>query len=42
MAKFYGQIGFVKTEEEADTGLTLPVVTERDYYGDVNRVVRRW
>jgi hypothetical protein len=42
MAKFYGQIGFVKTEEEADTGLTLPVITERDYYGDVNRVVRRW
>ena len=42
MAKFYGQIGFVKTEEEAGTGITTSNVFERDYYGDVNRVVRRW
>lgn len=41
--KFYGQIGFVKTAEKPDApGVWIPTETERDCYGDVNRVVRRW
>lgn len=43
MAKFYGQIGFVITPDEPDeNGLCEAVATERDYYGDVIRVARRW
>lgn len=41
--KFYGQIGFVITEENPDApGVWTPCETERDCYGDVNRVNRRW
>lgn len=44
MAKFYGQIGFVKTAEEPeDSGIWADeTIVERDYYGDVNRIYRRW
>ena len=43
MAKFYGQIGFVKTvESPADSGIWVEDKCERDYYGDVNRIVRHW
>ena len=42
MAKFFGQIGFIKTVEETGTGKWTDEVSERDCYGDVNRVVRRW
>lgn len=43
MAKFYGQIGFAKTvEEPADSGIWIDKVIERNYYGDVTRIVRRW
>ena len=43
MAKFYGQLGFVRTvEEPEDSGIWIEKATERDYYGDVNRVSRRW
>lgn len=43
MAKFYGQIGFVKTvEDPPDSGVWVEKKIERDYYGDVNRIVRRW
>ena len=43
MAKFYGQIGFVQTVEyPADSGIWIDQATERTYYGDVNRAVRKW
>ena len=43
MAKFFGQIGFAKTvEEPADSGIWIDKVFERNYYGDVTRIVRRW
>lgn len=43
MAKFYGQIGFIINPDEPDErGLCEPIVTERNYYGDVNRISRRW
>jgi len=40
MAKFYGEIGFVKTETD-DYGVSKEVVTKRNYYGDVSRIGRR-
>lgn len=41
--KFFGQIGFAKTVEEPEgSGIWIDKVFERDYYGDVNRIVRRW
>ena len=40
MAKFYGKVGYAKTEEKA-RGVYAEVVTERDYYGDVTRNTRR-
>ena len=42
MAKFFGQVGFVRTIEEPGTGKWVEKEYERDYYGDVNRVIRRW
>lgn len=43
MAKFYGQIGFIKTvEDPSGSGIYVEQKTERDYYGDVNKIVRRW
>lgn len=43
MAKFYGQIGFVQTvEDPPESGIWEEQVTERNYYGDVNKAVRRW
>lgn len=43
MAKFFGQIGFVKTvEDPPESGIWKEQVCQRDYYGDVNRVIRRW
>ena len=41
MAKFYGIIGFIKTEETSP-GVWTENVAERYYYGDVNRNTRRW
>ncbi len=41
--KFFGKIGFVKTEEsETKKGVCLPKEKEREYYGDVIRNSRRW
>lgn len=40
MAKFYGKVGYSKTEEKA-RGVYVEVVTERMYYGDVTRNTRR-
>ena len=41
MNKFYGTVGFVK-EEETKPGVWTPVTTERNYYGDIIRIDRRW
>lgn len=41
MAKFYGKIGYTETVETAP-GVWTPVITERDYSGDVIRNTRRW
>ena len=41
MARFYGRVGFVMTEE-VEPGIWRPKETIRSYYGDVNDNVRRW
>lgn len=40
MAKWFGAIGFAETLETAP-GVWVEQITERHYYGDVNRNVRR-
>lgn len=40
MAKFYGKIGYVVTQETRP-GIWKEVVTERNYYGDLTRNNRR-
>lgn len=43
MAKFYGPIGFVCSEEtEPGSGIWEDVVEERNYRGDVTKVYNRW
>lgn len=45
MGRFYGVIGFVKTEEtdpEEHPGVWEPILTERAYYGDTIRNTHRW
>lgn len=43
MAKFFGQIGFVHTvEDPPESGVWVEEEEERDYYGDVDRIMRRW
>lgn len=41
MSKFFGTIGFVKTEERSP-GIHVETPIERQYYGDVVKNVRRW
>lgn len=41
MAKFFGKVGYVKTEETTP-GVWTEQVTEREYYGDVNRRHGKW
>lgn len=41
MAKFYGKIGYVLTEETTP-GVYTNNIIEREYRGDVNRIMRRW
>lgn len=41
MAKFYGKIGFVKTEDQGD-GVWVEKPIEREYVGDVVKNNRRW
>jgi len=41
MAKFYGLVGYVETQQTAP-GVNTPVPTERNYSGDVLRNSRRW
>ena len=40
MAKFFGKIGYAKTVETAP-GVWKEQITEREYYGDMNRNTRR-
>ena len=40
MAKYYGQIGYSETIETRP-GVHTEVITERNYYGDVIRNIRR-
>lgn len=41
MSKFYGTIGFLKTEETSP-GVWTPNIVERQYYGDIVNNRRRW
>lgn len=42
MGKFYGKVGFVKTEENPNQpGVYEEVATEKDYYAEVIRNVKR-
>lgn len=41
MAKFYGVVGYVDTQETAP-GVYAEVATERKYYGDVLKNVKRY
>jgi len=41
MAKFYGVIGFVETEETSP-GVWTEKITERAYYGDILQNTKRW
>lgn len=40
MAKYYGKIGYA-TSEEVKPGVWKKRITEREYFGDVNRNTRR-
>lgn len=40
MAKFFGKIGYAETVETAP-GVWVPQITEREYFGDVTRDLRR-
>lgn len=41
MAKFYGMVGYIDTQETAP-GVYTEVKTERYYYGDINRITKRY
>lgn len=41
MAKYCGEIGFLKTVETAP-GVSMPRIEKRTYYGDILRNNRRW
>lgn len=41
MAKFYGKIGYMKTEE-TKPGKWTKVIVEKSYSGDLNSYRRRW
>lgn len=41
MAKFYGKIGYAETTE-TEPGIWEEVITERDYYGDIIKMTKRW
>ena len=43
MAKWYGRVGYISTEEvETAPGVWEAVPTEREYYGDLNRNHKRF
>ena len=41
MSKFYGKVGYIRTEEKRP-GIYEEIVTERFYYGDITRRSLRW
>lgn len=41
MAKYYGSVGYAEIKENPP-GVWVDGITERQYYGDVIRNVRRW
>lgn len=41
MAKFYGKVGYEELVDQYNTGVYMPVITERFYYGDINKINRR-
>lgn len=41
MAKFYGTIGFSKTEETSP-GVWQEKITEKNYYGDILQFTHQW
>lgn len=41
MARFYGKVGYLTTQETGE-GIFSEVITEKDYYGDVIRATKRW
>lgn len=41
MGKWYGEIGYISTEETSP-GVWQEVVTKRNYYGDVLKNTSRW
>lgn len=42
MAKWFGKIGYaVTTENPIGSGIWKEEITEKDYYGDLNRISRR-
>ena len=41
MAKFFGKIGYVKTEETRP-GISEPVIVEKAYSGELNRFTRKY
>ena len=41
MSKYFGKIGYGVTEE-IRPGVSLPSITDREYYGDIVRNIRRY
>lgn len=41
MAKFFGKLGFMETVE-TEPGIWEEHIIERDYYGDILQITRRW
>lgn len=41
MAKWFGKIGYITTEE-SKPGYWKPIVTERKYYGDLLKNISKW
>lgn len=41
MSKFYGKVGYVRTEE-ARPGIIVEIPSERAYYGDVINISSKW
>ena len=41
MAKYHGKVGFV-TFSEKNLGVDVEVPVEREYYGDILKVTKRW
>lgn len=40
MSKYYGKIGFEKTVDNGN-GVWVPVIEEREYFGDIQKINRR-